>query len=221
MIQLYSTRTMSDQSIFVPKPFCTEDTLKRKRMLSENFKPLPDTVIIGKGHLPAKASGNKRLRALVEGLVDGYSNAKYRRDKTGIVLKILHSVQEACPEGAFVKKFDGQRWWEVSDSKAREKIASSFRDCLHDQYKSSTKNKMAKRRLLKALECARPTEINATKEASPTTCLSNCDIQSTKKRFTNSFLGLGFDDDDDKFHYLLDDEYPVGTFDPTIFDLPV
>ena len=44
---------------------------------------------------------------------------------------------------------DIDRYWEVTDSTARDKVASLLRDLLSDKYKSSTKNKVARRRKLK------------------------------------------------------------------------
>jgi len=124
---------------------------KSKQCLPESFQPLPDSVIIGKGKMPAQATGNKRLRELVDVQLQNYANAKFKRDKTFIVTNILHKIQDLCPEGAFVK-FDGERWWEVSDRISREKIACMFRDSLSGQYKSSNKNKVAKRRAQRAMK---------------------------------------------------------------------
>jgi len=124
---------------------------KKKECLPESFQPLEDSVIIGKGKMPAQATGNKRLRELVDVQIENYANAKFKRDKTFIVTNILHTIQDLCPEGAFVK-FDGERWWEVSDRISREKIACMFRDSLSGQYKSSNKNKVAKRRAQRAMK---------------------------------------------------------------------
>ena len=123
---------------------------KTKTRLSESFQPLDDSVIIGKGKMPAQATGNKRLRVMVDSYLEEYSNAKYKREKTYIVTEILNKVQQKCPEGAFVKFDEG--WWEVSDRVSREKIACMFRDSLSSQYKSSNKNKVAKRRAQRALK---------------------------------------------------------------------
>jgi hypothetical protein len=127
---------------------------KNQMLLPNSFSPLPYTVIIGKGKLPKQATGNRRLQALVENQLENYSKAKFRRDKTFIVSNIIHSIQQICPEGGAFVKFDGQRWWEMSDDTAREKITATFRDCLHNQYKSSTKNKVEKRRARRAREQA-------------------------------------------------------------------
>jgi hypothetical protein len=130
--------------------------------LPSAFKPLPYSVIIGKGRQPRQAIGNRRLRTLVESQLANYSVAKFRKDKGCIVSNIIHAIKESCPEGAFVK-FDGQRWWEVSESTAREKVSATFRDMLSDQYKSSTKNKVARRRVRKALaSSSRKTPENVT-----------------------------------------------------------
>jgi hypothetical protein len=106
-------------------------------------------VIIGKGKMPALATGNRRLRILVDMQIQNYANAQFKRDKTVIVTTVLHAVQEACPVGAFVR-FDGERWWEVPDSISREKIACMLRDCLSGIYRSSNKNKVERRRAKKA-----------------------------------------------------------------------
>jgi hypothetical protein len=105
---------------------------------------------MGRGREPARAIGNRRLRILVATELENYVKAKSRKEKSFVVARILQNVQEACPEGAFIK-FDGKNWWEVEDNKAREKIGYTFRDCLSDQYRSSTKNKVARRRTQKTL----------------------------------------------------------------------
>jgi hypothetical protein len=57
------------------------------------------------------------------------------------------------PEGKHFGNFtvDGE-WQEAKEHAARDKIAATFRDCLSDFYKSSTKSKVAKRRTRKAAE---------------------------------------------------------------------
>jgi hypothetical protein len=148
------------------------------KKLSINFKPQPYTVIIGKGSLPAQAIGNRRLRVLVESNLEGYSKAKYKREKTTIVSNILFAIQGASPTGGFVK-FDGKSWWEVADSTAREKIASTFRDYLHSQYRSSTKFKVAKRRRLKAI--AKSSDTKRIRHHALSPCLSNLQVEELEK----------------------------------------
>jgi hypothetical protein len=93
----------------------------------------------------ADAIGNRRLRVIIGTFLEQYSKALSRIEKSTIVSTIVDIVQDACPVGAFVKFEDGQ-WWEVGDFAARERVGSMLRDSLHDQYKSSSKAKLARRR---------------------------------------------------------------------------
>lgn len=112
--------------------------------------PTASTVVIGKGSVPKKAPGNRKLRALVQSKVNEYVNARSKMVKSSIVTDIYFFIEESClKEGnspPFVR-YDKDGYARSSESIAREKITSTFRDCLHDKYKSSSKNKVAKRRL--------------------------------------------------------------------------
>ncbi len=112
--------------------------------------PTASTVVIGKGSVPKKAPGNRKLRALVQAKVNDYVNARSKMVKSSIVTDIYFFIEESClKEGnspPFVR-YDKDGYTRSSESIAREKITSTFRDCLHDKYKSSSKNKVAKRRL--------------------------------------------------------------------------
>jgi len=105
--------------------------------------------VIGKGKVPRKAPGNFRLRSIVQTKLDEYGNAKSKMVKSSIVTDIFVAVRDTSfIEGgpAFVR-YDGRSYSVVTESAAREKITSLFRDALHDRYKSSSKNKVAKRRI--------------------------------------------------------------------------
>lgn len=112
--------------------------------------PTNSTVVIGKGRVPKKAPGNRNLRTLVQAKVQDYFNAKSKMVKSSIVTDIYFSIEEACSKegtAAPFVRYDGYGYSKTSESIAREKITSTFRDCLHDKYKSSSKNKVAKRRI--------------------------------------------------------------------------
>eukprot|EP00537_Pseudo-nitzschia_pungens_P000899 CAMPEP_0172358484 /NCGR_PEP_ID=MMETSP1060-20121228/2796_1 /TAXON_ID=37318 /ORGANISM="Pseudo-nitzschia pungens, Strain cf. cingulata" /LENGTH=322 /DNA_ID=CAMNT_0013079721 /DNA_START=138 /DNA_END=1106 /DNA_ORIENTATION=- len=115
-----------------------------------SIQPTASTVVIGKGRVPKKAPGNRKLRSLVQDKVQDYVNAKSKMVKSSIVTDIYFAIEELCrKEGnapPFVR-YNGTGYTKTSESIAREKITSCFRDCLHDRYKSSSKNKVAKRRL--------------------------------------------------------------------------
>lgn len=121
----------------------------RSLLSSSQVQPTPSTVVIGKGKVPRKAPGNFRLRSLVQTKLDQYVNAKSKMVKSSIVTNIFVAIRDTSfIEGgpAFVR-YDGRSYSVVTESAAREKITSLFRDSLHDQYKSSSKNKVAKRRI--------------------------------------------------------------------------
>lgn len=84
---------------------------------------------------------------MIEAKLEKYSSATSKLEKSLIVSSIVDSVRDASPDGGFVKK-DGGRWYEVGDHIAREKCGQSFRDLLHEKYKSSTKAKKMRRKEL-------------------------------------------------------------------------
>lgn len=118
--------------------------------LTSMIFPTASTVVIGKGSVPKKATGNHNLRVLVREKIPEYVNAASKMVKSSIVTDIYFAIEEAClKEGSsapFVR-YDKKGYQRSSESIAREKITSTFRDSLHDKYKSSTKSKVARRRL--------------------------------------------------------------------------
>mmetsp|Transcript_20736 Transcript_20736/g.37390 ORF Transcript_20736/g.37390 Transcript_20736/m.37390 type:complete len:433 (+) Transcript_20736:104-1402(+) len=118
---------------------------KEKIRLPDDFSPSAYSVLIGRGKVNTEATGNKRLKVIVSTFLDEYSKAPNRISRSIIVSKIVDMIHEACPVGSFVKHEDGA-WWQVSDHMARERVGSMLRDALHEQYKSSSRSKLARRR---------------------------------------------------------------------------
>lgn len=75
--------------------------------------------------------------------LDRYSLATSKQDKTLIVSQIVTIVRQ---RGGRFCKCERGAWSEVGDSAAREKVGALLRDCLHTQYRSSTKSKVAFRK---------------------------------------------------------------------------
>jgi hypothetical protein len=117
----------------------------QKSQLPHDFIPSAYSVLIGRGRACTEATGNKRLKVIISIFLEEYSSAQTRIAKSMVVSKIVDMVRDACPVGAFIKQERGV-WWEVSDSTARERVGSILRDLLHEQYKSSSKSKLARRR---------------------------------------------------------------------------
>jgi hypothetical protein len=121
-----------------------------KTFLPKWFKESTTTVVIGKGHLPRKTAGNIFLRRMVQNRLRDYQDTN-RRGRAVIVSDIYHRLTCLNPKGRCFGNFDPMGIWvEAQEHSARDKIAATFRDCLSHLYKSSTQNKVAKRRTRKA-----------------------------------------------------------------------
>jgi hypothetical protein len=99
-------------------------------LLPPSYEPGPYSVIMGRGKESFNSIGNRRLRVLVDTQLEKYSQATSKEEKSAIVTNIVHFIQEACPEGPFIK-FDYGQWWAVDYDAAREKVGSTIRYCMH------------------------------------------------------------------------------------------
>lgn len=139
----------TDEFFFHSESDGNDDACPRtKKQLPADFKPSDFAVIVGRGKKIRETIGNSRLRVMAGSYLTQYADAMDNRaKKTAIVNAIIGKVKALCSHtgGAFVRQSQG-RWYEVSDRVAREKVGYVFRDLLHDQYGSSSKSKIAKRR---------------------------------------------------------------------------
>lgn len=114
--------------------------------LPEGFTPGDDDVICGRGKKCYNHIGNERFRLRVMGMLDEYSQAKSKLDKSSVLSRVVDQVRQNSPKGGFVKQDSTTgRWYEVGDFLAREKTSQAFRDALHDRYKSSNLSKKKRR----------------------------------------------------------------------------
>jgi hypothetical protein len=130
--------------------FYTENKSNITQLPSSLVEPSFYTVVIGKGKIPRIAPGNTNLRLLVKNKLQEYANAnKSKIGKSCIVTDIYYNIQESCEQegGPAFLRYDGHSYTVVGEPVARERITSAFRDSLSDCYKSSSKNKVAKRRI--------------------------------------------------------------------------
>jgi len=130
--------------------FYTENKSNITQLPSSLVEPSFYTVVIGKGKIPRIAPGNTNLRLLVKNKLQEYANAnKSKIGKSCIVTDIYYNIQESCEQegGPAFLRYDGHSYTVVGEAVARERITSAFRDSLSDCYKSSSKNKVAKRRI--------------------------------------------------------------------------
>jgi hypothetical protein len=118
-------------------------------VLPINFSPHPYSVICGRGKVRTDTPGNRYLQSVAGKYMQKYSQAQHsRKEKSSIVSNILQMVRDVCPDGrgAFIRA-EKNRWIELSEIDARDKITSVMRSGLQSEYKSSTQSKVAKRRL--------------------------------------------------------------------------
>lgn len=169
-------RPMEVKKQLVPSPLVTSSSPSEGSPLPDSLPtptsdkiPLPQwftnsttTVVIGKGHLPRKTPGNFLLRQLVRDHLQDYHESN-RRGRATIVSTIYQTIRSMNPDGKNFGNFSLQgEWEEAKEHAARDKIAATFRDCLCDFYKSSTKSKVAKRRSRKAAAETNPPTIAST-----------------------------------------------------------
>jgi hypothetical protein len=78
--------------------------------------------------------------------LERYSASTSKQERSTIVAEILVMVRHA---GGKICKYQSGHWWEVAEAVAREKVGALMRDCLHTQYRSSTKAKVARRQAIR------------------------------------------------------------------------
>ena len=95
-------------------------------VLPKGFVPHELDVICAKGRQRFNHPGNCRLRKFVQENISDYRAARSKMDKTIVVASIVDTIQEARPNGGFIKK-EGKSWVRVSDKVAREKVGHMIR----------------------------------------------------------------------------------------------
>lgn len=122
-----------------------------KRRLSKNFAPETDTVVLGKGNIPKTNFGNLKLKGIVMDTLMEYASGE-RRKKIAVISRIIRHVTAHNYSTTGFVKFEDDNWWEMTERDARVKITALFRDCLHDQYRSSSSSKVKRRQELRKRE---------------------------------------------------------------------
>ena len=147
--------------------------------LPADFEPNSYSVICGRGSSCFNYVGNRRFRVTVTMFLEQYSLADTKFAKSSIVSQVMHNIHSTG--GSFVKQQNGQ-WYQVSTTDAREKVGAQFRDCLHEQYRSAAKSKLARRK-----KVAQRNDNNDS--------FSSFDSSATNTPYSDSFAD-NYDDDD-------------------------
>jgi len=136
---------------------------ENKRKLPKDFVPEGHTVVLGKGNIPKTNIGNLRLKQVVLDNLTEYANGE-RRKKIAVISRIINHVTSLNYKTTGFVKFEDDDWWEMTERDARVKITALFRDCLHDQYRSSSSSKVKRRQELRKSRSL--SAANATKTSS-------------------------------------------------------
>lgn len=115
-----------------------------KPPLPENWTPTDRDIVVGKGKKFYLHPGNVMLRNLVASMLADYSKAHTKAGKSEIISDVVENVNK---NGAFVKRHPSTgKWVYAEDRLCREKCSQTFRDALHETYRSSSVAKKNKRR---------------------------------------------------------------------------
>ena len=117
--------TMEDQHEFDVAKFMPRNR-DYNTSLPEDWEPTPHSVVIGRGKSRTNNEGNQKLQSICQTYLEKYSNATSKLEKTTMVSRIVETVQDACPKGAFVKFVKG-RYWEVDDHCGKSSLLSCQR----------------------------------------------------------------------------------------------
>jgi hypothetical protein len=113
-----------------PAPALSENSLSTGRLSCSKtthvyVKPRAQDVLFGRGRPTQCHPGNVRFRLLLELHADEYECAASKFDKTLLAARLVHTVTSA--DARFLKPVDGDRWVQVDEMTAHEKVAQNFR----------------------------------------------------------------------------------------------
>lgn len=92
--------------------------------------PLPEDVLVGRGHHYHGFEGNRAMRNIVEGYVESYTLANERLAKTVLVMNIVNKIHERG--GRFLERKE-DHWTPVDKQVAIRKVSQVFRTRIRDQ----------------------------------------------------------------------------------------
>lgn len=122
-------------------------------MLPEGYVPKDEDVICSWARQNHSHPGNEKFRIVIKDYAQTYLNVSTKYQKSEVIAKIVAEVRSKSPGGGFVKKdFYSNRWFEVGDEKARDKVGHAIRKAAVGLGKKLNGNKhqpqsLAKRRL--------------------------------------------------------------------------
>jgi len=117
--------------------------------LPDDFVPSKNEIIVGRGKRVVHHEGNRKLREIVQGVVDEYSKAKNRAAKTHIINRVYRAVLADTAIGFVKRDAKTKKYFKMENAAAKTTIAQYFRDALADTYRSSKQYKQKLRDAVK------------------------------------------------------------------------
>lgn len=192
-----STKSHSEKSSF------SETTKKPPRMssvddytmLPEGYVPKDEDVICSWARQNHSHPGNEKFRIMINEYASTYLNVTTKYQKSEVIAKIVAEVRSKSPGGGFVKKdFYSNRWYEVGDEKARDKVGHAIRKAavglgkkLHGN-KRQAQSSVAKRQQMK--NKARELEQMNAMNMNPNDFMSKAALMNAGMGLDGGFSGL-------------------------------
>lgn len=168
--------------------------------LSLSYVTNKHTVVSGRFiKITKKVEGNLRLNLLVQSYAAKYS-AGNKTSRSHCVSDIIHVIRKAG--GTFIRIKQGGDWVELGEAAAREVVTSRFRDVLSAKYKSSTKSKVASRRLKR--KNSETGQSSDTSDVTPDLCLFNEYDYGKSWEAAHTFAFLGKSEDEITAYGIVD-----------------
>jgi hypothetical protein len=121
-------------------------SVRAPQLLPNDYVPSNYDIICGKGKQAFNHIGNRRFRVTIDLHLPKYEEAKTKAGKTAIVHNIVHTVREKLKAGSIRHNKKMNRWVELGDAAAREKVGQAIRDCLLQRNPERRQAKIAMRR---------------------------------------------------------------------------
>lgn len=107
----------------------------------------PNDVLCGRGRESFHHEGNKRFRETVTGMIDRFSQATTRAERSAVVATIWNTIRNRG--GRFLKRSESRvhqvsgdgngEWYQLSDQQAKEKVAHAIRDACANSMEAAYK----------------------------------------------------------------------------------
>lgn len=108
-------------------------------------KPLTNDVVCGRDRFSHAHAGNKQFRTLIEENRKRYQTASSRDEKTRITHQLVTYIRNLPSGGRFLKlDTQNQRWYDVGDEYAREKVSHALRSAKDPALRKPRKKKQQK-----------------------------------------------------------------------------